>query len=104
MTEIQNLVEQVKRSTDYQINKRLLREKMLADLHLPFDGGMFKITPELIGFVSSWPVDWLVLEDIYQNPIEVDRVVFLAQASQLYSKTMSAWKAEHEKIKRFRKV
>jgi len=104
MTEITNLVEQVKRSTDYQINKRLLREKAIADMHLPFEGGMFKITPELLGFVASWPVDWIILEDIYQNPIEVDRVVFLAQASQLYSKTMGNWRREHEKIKRFRKV
>ncbi len=104
MTEIEQLVEQVKLSTDYQINKRMLREKMLADLHLPFNGGMFKITPELLGFVATWPLEWLVLEDVYQNPIEVDRVVFLAQAQQLYSKTMSEWRIQHDKIKRFRKV
>lgn len=104
MTEINNLVEQVKRSTDYQINKRLLREKAMADMHLPFEGGMFKITTELLGFVASWPVDCIILEDIYQNPIEVDKAVFLAQASQLYNKTMSNWHREHEKIKRFRKV
>lgn len=104
MTEIEQLVEQVKRSTDYQINKRILREKMQADLHLTFNGGMFKITPELLGLVATWPVDWIVLEDIYQNPIEVDRTVFLAQAQQLYSKTMSEWRTQHDKLKRFRKV
>ena len=104
MTEIEQLVEQVKRSTDYQINKRILREKMQADLHLTFKGGVFKITPELLGLVGTWPVDWIVLEDVYQNPIEVDRVVFLAQAQQLYSKTMNEWRTQHDKLKRFRKV
>ena len=104
MTEIENLIEQVKLSTDYQINKRLLREKMTADLHLTHRGGMFKITPEILGFVATWPTEWLILEDIYQNPIEVDRIVFLAQGQQLYSKIMTEWHSQHDKIKRFRKV
>ena len=43
---------------------------------MPHNGGLFKITPELIAFVKTWPVDELYLEDTYQNPIAIDRQTF----------------------------
>ena len=36
MTELDQLVTQIKQSTDYQINKRILREKMQTDLHFAY--------------------------------------------------------------------
>ena len=47
---LSNIVDEIKIATDFQINKRLLREKIQADLHLPYNNGLFKITPELISF------------------------------------------------------
>lgn len=68
------------------------------------NGGMFKITPELLAFVSSWPIDTLYLEDAYENPVEVDRQVFLVTAQQHYQKVMNTWHQEHAKIQAIRKV
>ena len=72
MSAINDIVAEIKLATDFQINKRILREKIQTDLHMTHNGGMFKITPELLAFVQTWPVDELYLEDVYENPIQID--------------------------------
>jgi len=104
MTDINQLVEQVRLATDYQTNKEILREKILTDLHLAHNGGLFRVTPELLAFVQSWPIDELYLEDTYHNPIEVDKQVFLVMAQQHYHKVMNRWHQEHAEIKKLRKI
>ena len=104
MNNIDSLVEEIKLATDFQINKQILREKIQTDLHMTHNGGMFKITLELLAFVKTWPVDELYLEDTYQNPIKIDRQVFLIKAQQHYQAVMNEWHNEHEKLKKIRKV
>jgi hypothetical protein len=103
-SEIEKLVAQVRQATDYQINKHQLREKIQTDLHFPFNGGLVKVGPELLAFVATWPDDKLYIEDVYQNPIEVDKQVFLIKAQQHYQKVMNNWHQQHEELKRIRKV
>jgi hypothetical protein len=104
MSDINSLVEEVRQATSFQINKKILREKIQTDLHMPHNGGLFKITPELIAFVKTWPVDELYLEDTYQNPVSIDRQVFLVTAQQHYQQVMNRWHNEYEQLKKIRKV
>ena len=104
MTNLDSLIEEIRLSTDFQINKKILREKIQTELHMTHNGGMFKITPELLAFVKTWPVDELYLEDVYQNPIEIDRQVFLVKAQQHYHGVMNEWHQQHDELKRIRKV
>ena len=104
MSNINLLVDEIRLATDYQINKRILREKIQTDLHLTHNGGLFKITPELLGFVKTWPVDEIFLEDVYQNPVQIDRQVFLVTAQQHYQQVMNRWHNEHETLKKIRKI
>jgi hypothetical protein len=104
MSEAEILVEQIKLSTDFQTNKIILREKILTDLHLTYNGGLFKITPELIAFAATWPDANMFLEDVYQNPIELNRAEFLKQAQQHYQKVMNTWHCEHAELKKLRKL
>lgn len=104
MSDINQIVDAIKQATDYQINKKLLREKILADLHIPYNNGMFKISPNLIAFLATWPEDILYLEDIYENPIEVNRIELLTLAQQHYHKIMNYWHNEHAEIKSKRKI
>jgi hypothetical protein len=101
---IQPIVDRIKKSTDYQVNKTILREQIQTDLHFAHNGGLFKITPELLAFVATWPVEELFLEDSYQNPIEVDKQVFLVTAQQHYQKVMNRWSQQHAELKQIRKV
>jgi len=100
----EHLLSEIRQATSYQQNKQILREKIQTDLHFVHNGGLFKVTPELLAFVSTWPIDELYLEDTYQNPIEIDRQVFLVQAQQHYQKVMNRWHDEHAELKRIRKV
>jgi hypothetical protein len=104
MSDINPLIDEIRLATDYQINKRILREKIQTDMHLAHSGGMFKITPELIAFVKTWPVDDIYLEDTYQNPIKIDRQTFLVTAQQHYQQVMNRWHNEHEQLKKIRKI
>ena len=104
MNELDNLVNKIQLATDFQTNKRILREKIQTDLHMTHNGGMFKITPELLAFVKTWPVDELYLEDVYENPIELDRQTFLVTAQQHYQTVMNTWHQEYENLKKIRKI
>ena len=104
MTDTAQLVKEIRLATDFQINKRILREKIQTDLHMTHNGGLFKITPELIAFVKTWPVDELYIEDTYQNPIAIDRQVFLVTAQQHYQQVMNRWHNEYEQLKKIRKI
>jgi hypothetical protein len=104
MTELDHLVTQIKQATDYQINKRILREKIQTDLHFAYNGGLFKVTPELYSFVVCWDVEEMFLEDTYQNPIKINRLEFLELCKQHYQLAMNAWHIQHEELKRARKI
>ena len=104
MTNIETLVAEIRQSTDYQANKRTLREKVQTDLHFTHNGGLFKVTPELLAFVKTWPVDELYLEDVYENPIKIDRQTFLITAQQHYQTVMNTWHQQHEELKTKRRI
>lgn len=101
---IEELVQQIKQSTDYQTNKQILREKIQADLHFAYNGGLFKATPELIAFLNSYDPHEMYIEDTYQNPIRVDRRELLSLAKEHFQIAMNAWHIQHEELKRVRKV
>jgi hypothetical protein len=105
MTNIEKIVTTVKRATDYQINKRILKEKIEIDLHFAYAGGLFRAGPELIVFASLWTDSPLYIEDTYQNPVEIaDPKEFETVAREHYQKVMNRWHQQHEELKRIRKV
>ena len=104
MTELDQLVAGIRQATDYQTNKRILREKITIDLHVAYNNGLFLVKPELIAFLATWPSDELYLEDTYQNPIKIVRQEFLELCQQHYQMVMNAWHIKHEELKRTRKI
>ncbi len=104
MSEIDQLIQEIRLSTDYQVNKRILREKIQTDLQVAHNSGLFKVTPELITFLNAWDSDELFLEDTYQNPIKVNRKELLELCKQHYQMVMNTWHCQHEEIRRARKV
>ena len=104
MSDLENITNEIRLATDYQINKRILREKMQTDLHVTYNGGLFKVTPDLISFLNAWDTDELFLEDTYQNPIKINQAEFLTLCKQHYQMIMNTWHIQHEEIRRARKV
>jgi hypothetical protein len=106
MSEIEKIKSAIKRSTDYQINKEILREKILTDLHVPYNGGLFKVTPEIIMFANLQTLNEnFYLEDVYHNPIHiVNPIEFTKLCNEQYQKVMNRWHQEHNELKRLRKI
>lgn len=101
---IENILEQVKFATDWQTNKRLLHERVQTDLHLPYNGGLFKITPDIIAFLNSWDSEKIYLTDVYENPVEVIRTEFLILAKDHYQRVMNQWHIEYNELRSIRKI
>jgi hypothetical protein len=106
MNEIEKLTTEVRRATDYQANKKFLREKIQTDLHMACNGGLFKITAELYAFVTCWKgdPDAFFLEDVYGNPIKVDPAAFLEMATEHYQRVMNTWHQQYAELRRIRRV
>ena len=104
MSTIEQITNQIRLATDYQINKRILREKIQTDLHVAYNGGLFKVTPDLIAFLNVWDSEEIYLEDTYQNPIKINREEFLIFCRRHYQIVMNAWHIQHEELKRARKI
>ena len=106
MSELENLTAEIRRATDYQINKEILREKILTDLHVPYNGGLFKVTPEIIMFANLQTLNEnFYLEDVYHNPIHiVNPIEFTRLCNEHYQKVMNRWHQEHNELKRLRKI
>ena len=115
MSELEKLTAEIRRATDYQVNKKILREKNQTDLHFAHAGGLFKATPELIAFIHAWRStnevwEWeggtdVYLEDTYGNPIYIeDCAAFYRTACEHYQQVMNDWHQQHEELKKIRKV
>lgn len=104
MTNINDIVAEVKLATDYQINKEILREKILTDLHVAYRGGLFLVTQELLAFVATYRYTTMYIEDTYRNPIEINRDEFRTLCEEHYQKVMNQWHQEHNELKRIRKI
>jgi hypothetical protein len=104
MTQVDAIVAAVKEATDYQTNKRILTEKMQAELHLPYNSGLFYVDMALISFLSQSPDKDIYITDIYQNPILVDRYELLLLARERYNAVMNSWNDQYTKLKQTRRV
>lgn len=76
----------------HSLAKLTAKENHLAQLLLTVHGGTFRVTTELISFLSveSLGTTTYVL-DIFENPIEVDRITMLKSCVELYSTVMQSW-------------
>jgi hypothetical protein len=106
MSELEKLTAEIKRATDYKVNKRILREKIQTDLHVAYNGGLFRVTPEIILFANTQTLNEnFYLEDVYQNPIHITSPREFAElCMEHYQQVMNRWHQEHHELKRIRKV
>jgi len=95
---------------DHAVQKKIVRERMQQKMVIACDGGLFKITPELITFMDSiyhtlTPTKELIIEDLNGNPIKIeDPGAFHHDCKERYREVMNEWHMEYERMKRVRKV
>lgn len=76
----------------HSLAKLSAKENHVAQLLLTQYGGTFRVTTELISFLSieHLGVKTIIL-DIFENPIEVDRVCMLHMCIDMYNMVMRSW-------------
>jgi hypothetical protein len=104
MNDVDKLIGTIRQATDYQTNRKILREKIQTELHITYNGGMFLVTRDLLSFLATWPEPTLYLEDIYENPIEINRDELLYQCRQRYQAVMNSWHQQHAELRKIRKI
>jgi hypothetical protein len=95
---LNDIIKQINNSTDKTISNIVLKEKRDIDLQVNYNSGLFKITPALISFVAISKYDILYLEDVYGNPIQINREEFFNIISKQYNETMKQWFDNYNKI------
>tara|TARA_R110000823_G_scaffold101636_7_gene218330 strand:+ start:467 stop:811 length:345 start_codon:yes stop_codon:yes gene_type:complete len=90
---------------DHSTQKLNAKERAEESLSLAYEGGLFKVTPDLMAFVSSWNVTVeLYLRDSFDNPIKIkDPGKFLEQCQRCWYEVMNDWHNEYENMKQLRK-
>jgi hypothetical protein len=96
------LVKDVKARFNINFQKQQLREKYTAKLIFADQGGLWKATPELIGFLSISDKTHTVILDSYENPIRVDINQLHKKLRETYNVVMEQWHAEYSALEKNR--
>lgn len=95
--------EQIKRAAKvkylHTLAKETAKEKFESQLVITSQGGCWQVNQQLISFLSITKLgDQVVMLDVYENPVRVDRKKLLAECIDIYTTVMDAWLADYEEI------
>lgn len=83
---------------DHAAARRTLREKYQAKLVFGYRGGMFRAAPDMITLLSLYGDDTIVVQDLYENPVEVDAGELGNMMRERWQEQMTAWLIEHDQF------
>jgi hypothetical protein len=99
---IENLVKETKAKFDHNLAKHYLKEKYQSKLIFANQGGLWKADQSLLSLLIVSESKELVLLDLHENPIKVNRTELYEKTLDLYNETMSAWHEEWVALQRQR--
>jgi hypothetical protein len=83
---------------DHHQARRVLKEKYQAKLNFAYQGGMFCASPEMITFLSLFPDQQIVVQDLYENPVQVDAMQLRELMTQRWQEQMNAWLIDYQQL------
>jgi hypothetical protein len=83
---------------DHEAARRNLREKYQAKMIFGWNGGMFRATPEMITFLSLYGSERIVVQDLYETPVEVNAQELCHLMRARLQEQMNAWLVEYNKV------
>jgi hypothetical protein len=97
-----NIIKESKAKFNHNSAKEYLKDKYNNKLLFAEQGGLWKITPELLATLSSYPEESLILVDNYDTPILINREPFLKNALDRYKTAMKDYCNEWAELKKNR--
>lgn len=92
------LISEAKARFNHNSAKAQLKDKYDGKFIVAEQGGLWKATPEFIGFLNALNDDTVVLIDTFDNPVEVKREQLLDALKNLYQKVMLDWHKEWKEL------
>jgi hypothetical protein len=95
----EQLLRDTKARFNHNLQKTQLKTKYESKLIVADQGGLWKATPELIGFLSISDNTHTVVLDSYENPIRVDINQLHKKLRETYNMVMEQWVEEWNTLK-----
>jgi hypothetical protein len=92
------LISEAKARFNHNSTKAYLKDKYSSKLIVADQGGLWKATPELLGFLASSTDDTVVLIDTFENPVLVNRIALHDVLYKTYNDTMQLWFSEWKEL------
>ena len=92
------LISEAKARFNHNSTKAYLKDKYSSKLLVADQGGLWKATPELLGFLASSTDDIVVLIDTFENPVLVNRIALHDVLYKTYNDTMQLWFSEWKEL------
>ena len=92
------LIAEAKARFNHNAAKDYLKDKYDSKLIVADQGGLWKATPELIGFLASSTDDTTILVDNFKNPVLVNRTTLHDVLYKTYNDTMQLWHSEWKEL------
>ena len=92
------LISEAKARFNHNSAKAYLKDKYDSKLIVAEQGGLWKATPELIGFLATNTNDDVILVDNFENPVQVNRIKLYDVLSKTYNDAMNLWFTEWKEL------
>jgi hypothetical protein len=92
------LISEAKSRFNHNSAKAYLKDKYDSKLIVADQGGLWKATPEIIGFLASSTDEQVVLIDNFENPVLVNRIALYDVLEKTYTDTMQLWFSEWKEL------
>jgi hypothetical protein len=92
------LISEAKARFNHNSAKAQLKDKYDSKFIVAEQGGLWKATPEFIGFLNAVDDDDVILIDTFDNPVEVKREQLLEVLKATYQKVMLDWHKEWKEL------
>lgn len=92
------LIQEAKARFAHNSAKAYLKDKYDSKLIVADQGGLWKATPELIGYLASSTDEHVILVDTFENPVMVNRISLHDVLYKAYNDAMQLWFAEWKEL------
>ena len=98
---VQQLRKNIRTRFDHKQARLVLHETYQAKMLFAYNGGMWRAGPDLITLCNICDGE-VVLEDVYNTPVQVKSNELKDIAMKLWQEQMNAWHAEYTEISKLR--
>ena len=92
------LISEAKDRFNHNSAKAQLKDKYDSKLIVADQGGLWKASPELIGFLAVSTDDLVILVDNFENPVLVNRIALHDVLYKTYNDAMQLWFSEWKEL------